>query len=279
MDVLIVPNADNGAALAEARTIHDALSREGHRVTLTAADAAAAGLDASAVPASGVGAPGLVVALGGDGTILKAVHVLGGADAPILGVNLGRLGFLAATDGDGLAAVRAVIGGAGREERRATLTATMRVAGRSSGTHEALNEVFIGRGPGARAVDLAITVDDEPLARWVCDGVIVATATGSTAYSLSAGGPLLAPGVRGLLVVPVNPHALRARPFVLEESSTVSVTFPDAARSDACVVVDGDMVPCRAALDAVAVSAGANDVRLVQLDGRSFVSAVRDTFL
>lgn len=280
MRVLLVPNIDNPSAVEAARALAVALPGDGHEATLSEEDAAACGLDALAVAPAAIGAPDLTVALGGDGTILKATHLLAGADSPILGVNLGRLGFLSGTDdGDVLEAVSAAIGGRGREERRSTLCATVRLGGRESGAHEALNEVFVGRGPGARAVELAVDVDGVRLARWVCDGVVIATPTGSTAYALSAGGPFVAPDVRGVLVVPVSPHSLKARPVLLGEGSRVTVTFPDPARAGACVVVDGDVVPCRRSLERVDVEVSATVVRLVRLDGRGFVAAVRDAFL
>jgi len=278
--VLLVPNIDNPSAVEAARALAAALPGDGHEATLSEDDAAACGLDALAVAPAAIGAPDLTVALGGDGTILKATHLLAGADSPILGVNLGRLGFLSGTDdGDVLVAVSAAIGGRGREERRSTLRAAVRLGGRESGAHEALNEVFVGRGPGARAVELAVDVDGVRLARWVCDGVVIATPTGSTAYALSAGGPFVAPDVRGMLVVPVSPHSLKARPVLLGEGSRVTVTFPDPARAGACVVVDGDVVPCRRSLERVDVEVSATVVRLVRLDGRGFVAAVRDAFL
>jgi NAD+ kinase len=278
--VLIVPNTDNPAAVEAARVLATALPEAGHAIALAEDDAFASGLDSHSVARSALGEPEIAVALGGDGTILKAVHLLAGADVPILGINLGRLGFLSgARDGDVVEEVLATVAGRATEERRSTLTAVVTVGGRASGSYDALNEVFIGRGAGSRAVEVAVAVDGEPLARWVADGLIVATPTGSTAYALSAGGPLLDPALRGLLVVPVGAHSLKARPLVLAEGATVSVTFPEPARADACVVVDGDVVPCRTALDGVDVRVGAADVRLLRLDGRAFVTSVRETFL
>lgn len=276
MRIHLVPNGDNPLACATARLLSDGLPKSGHTVTVTQADAVACGLDASTGPATDAG---LVVALGGDGTILRAAHLLAGADVPVLGINLGRLGFLCGADHlDPLAAVLAAAAGEGTEERRATLRVSVTVGGRESGTHHALNEVFIGRSAGARAVDLAVEVDGEPFARWVCDGIVIATPTGSTAYALSAGGPLVAPDLRALLVVPVCPHALTARPLVLGERSRVTVTLPDAARAEASVVIDGDVLPRRSSLERVEVEMGARDVRLLRLDGAGFASTVRDTF-
>lgn len=277
MRIHLVPNGDNPLACTTARMLAGALPGNGHTVTASAADGLACGLEAEA------GSPvdaGIVVALGGDGTVLRAAHMLAGADVPVLGVNLGRLGFLCGTgDLDPLAAVLAAAAGAGREERRATLSVAVTMGGRESGTHEALNEVFVGRGAGARAVDIEVAVDGEPLARWVCDGLVVATPTGSTAYALSAGGPFLAPELRALLVVPVGPHTLLARPLVLGEASVVSLTLPDPARADACVLVDGDLLPCRSPLERIDITVGAADVRLVRLGDGGFAAAVRETFL
>jgi NAD+ kinase len=220
-----------------------------------------------------------VVALGGDGTILKAVHLLDGSGVRILGVNLGRLGFLAGADGDGLLlAVDDALAGKGVVECRRTLEVTVQLGGRAGGSHHVLNEVFVGRGPGGRAVNMAVAVNGIELTRAVCDGMIVATPTGSTAYALSAGGPVMAPDVAGMLLVAVNPHTLVSRPVVLGPCDVVSLTAPDPARAGVCVMVDGDTLPCRAALDRVDVRVGPQEVALVRLDGRGFYESARDTF-
>jgi NAD+ kinase len=276
MRIHLVPNPDNPAACQASQVLLSALVADGHVATMSQEDALACGVEAER---GGAPMADLVVALGGDGTILKAVHRLGGADVPVVGVNLGRLGFLCGTGTlDPLTALREVIAGRARQERRAMLRATVTAGGRLSGTHDALNEVFIGRAAGSRAVDLAVSVNDEPLARWVCDGLVIATSTGSTAYALSAGGPLISPELRTLVVVPVSPHSLRARPVVLGDGVRVSVTLPDAARAEACVVVDGDVLPCRTTLQRVDVTLDAHDVRILRVDGHGFVSAIRDTF-
>jgi NAD+ kinase len=277
MRIHLVPNGDNPLARSTAALLVGGLPADGHVVTMTAEDAAACDLEARSGHAADAE---LVVALGGDGTVLRATHQLAGADVPVLGINLGRLGFLCGADGsDPLGAVRAAASGAGREQRRATLGVAVTIGGRESGTHEAFNEVFVGRGAGSRAVELDLAVDGEHLARWVCDGIIVATPTGSTAYALSAGGPFVSPELRALVIVPVGPHSLCARPFVLGEGTVVTMTLPDPARADACVTVDGDMLPCRTALERVDVRLGTRDVRLVRLDGAGFAATVRETFL
>ena len=269
MRIHLVPNGDNPLACETARMLADALTADGHLVSASADDAASCGIDLATSSAADTD---LVVALGGDGTVLRAAHVLAGADVPVFGVNVGRLGYLCGTgEADPLAAVRSVIGGKGREERRATLTVSVWQGGRDAGSHDALNEVFIGRG--------AVAVDGEHLAHWVCDGLVVATPTGSTAYALSAGGPFMAPELRAMVIVPVAAHSLVSRPIVLGPDSRVTVTLPDSARADACVLVDGDLLPCRSRLERVEVTLGSSDVRLVRLGDGGFASALAETFL
>jgi NAD+ kinase len=258
----------------------ETLGAGGYTPIVITEDSEACGLPLSAVSRSEVGSPGLVVALGGDGTILKAVHVLAGADAPILGVNFGQLGFLTGADGDDLAAsVSAALAGEARVERRQTVQAHIDVGGRRAGHYHALNEVFVGRGGGARVVELEVSVNGTRLWRFACDGVLVATPTGSTAYALSAGGPAIAPEVRGMLLVPVSAHTLKTRPLVLGPTDVVEITSPNAARADACITVDGDAVPCRTSLDRVTVSVGDHDVRLLKLDGRGFYEVLAEKLL
>jgi len=277
MRIHLVPNIDNPRSCAALRDLVEALSADGHVVTATAADAAGCEVETAAGTAADAE---LVVALGGDGTILKAAHLLAGADVPIFGVNLGRLGFLCGAAGDDpIGAVRTVVAGGAVEERRCTLRAEATHGGRIAGSHHALNEVFVGRASGSRAVDIAVEVDGEFLARWVCDGLIVATPTGSTAYALSAGGPILTPDLRALLLIPVNAHSLAVRPLVLGPSSSVRLTFPDPVRSGACMVVDGDTVPCRSALERIEITLAAEDVCTLHVDGRPFIASVRDSFI
>lgn len=280
MRVLLVPNPANPRSVEAARSVSSHLTAVGYEPVLSSDDADACALAALGVPRAEIGAPELAIALGGDGTILKAVHLLGPTDVPVLGVNLGRLGFLSGADGDGLDdAVDTALAGEGRIERRQTVEARVTAGGRDAGTYRALNEVFIGRGGGARVVEFDVSVNDESVGRYLCDGVIVATPTGSTAYALSAGGPLVSPDVRGIIVVPVAPHTLGHRPIVAGPADVVRITCPNPARADACVAVDGDHLPCRTALDAVEIRVGEHDVRLVKLDGRDFYGVLSQTFL
>jgi NAD+ kinase len=278
--ILLCPNTHNPAALDAARAVATALTADGHEVMPTGTDATGCGASGTATPVPGSHTADLVIALGGDGTILKAVHLTAGSDVPVLGVNLGRLGFLSGIEnGEVVAAVRAAVAGDVVEERRAMLTVAVTPEGEGRTTVEALNEVFVGRGVGARAVDVAVEVDGEPLFRFLCDGVIVATPTGSTAYALSAGGPIVAPDVEAILVVPVAPHTLKARPVVLGPGSRVVVTLPDAERADARVIVDGEDVAMSCGRTRVETTTGLTSVRLLRVRPRGFVADARDTFL
>jgi NAD+ kinase len=278
--VLLVPNPANDRSVSATQQLVSLLEARGYEPVLAADDAAACGFPARGVSRADIGVPELVVALGGDGTILKAVHVLGETDAPILGVNLGRLGFLSGADGaDFEDAVLSALAGEARVERRDTLEALFDVGGRQAGSYRALNEVFIGRGGGSRVVELEVRVNGVRLWRFLCDGVIVATPTGSTAYALSAGGPIVSPEVRGIVLVPVAPHVVSTRPVVLGPSDVVEISCPNPARAEACITIDGDQVPCRRTLDTVSVHIGDHDVRLLKLDGRGFFEVLTDKFM
>lgn len=280
MRVLLVPNPANERSVDATREVVTHLSAMGYEPVLVTEDAERCALPANGVARANIGSPQLVVALGGDGTILKAVHLLGPSETPILGINLGRLGFLAGAHGDDLLpAVESALSGDVQIERRQTIEASVFAGGRPAGRYRALNEVFIGRSGVTRGVELELAVNEEPLYRFVCDGVLVSTPTGSTAYALSAGGPILSPEVRGMVYVPVAPHSLTARPLVLASSDLVSISCPNPARADACVSADGDLVPCRTDLDRVDVVVGEHDVCLVKLNGRDFYSALNRTFL
>jgi NAD+ kinase len=151
--------------------------------------------------------------------------------------------------------------------------------GRSVGSYRALNEVFLGRGSSGRVVTLGIGVNGRRLLEFSGDGVVIATPTGSTAYALSAGGPVVSPSVSGFLVVPVSPHTLASRSFVVGSADLVEIALPDAARADACLALDGDLVPCRRRIERVTVAQDERDVLLVKLDGRDFFDVVAQEFL
>ncbi|GAA2069636.1 NAD kinase [Aeromicrobium halocynthiae] len=166
----------------------------------------------------------LAIVLGGDGTILRTIELCRGTDAPVLGVNLGHVGFLAEADVEDLQhVVRGVVQRSYSVEERLTLDVDVRVAGEVVATNWALNEASVEKASRERMIELVAEVDGRPLSRWGCDGVVCATPTGSTAYSFSAGGPVVWPEVQALLVTPISAHALFARPLVVSPESSIAV--------------------------------------------------------
>jgi NAD+ kinase len=178
----------------------------------------------------------IVLVLGGDGTLLRAAELARHARVPMLGVNLGRVGFLAEADIDDLDEVLdAVVARSYRVEERMTVDMVASHDGQELGRLWALNEAIVEKMNWARLLDVVLEVDGRPVSDFACDGVLCATPTGSTAYAFSAGGPVVWPAVQALLLVPSNAHALFARPLVVSPDSTVA--FEVSQRGDAGVLV------------------------------------------
>lgn len=171
--------------------------------------------------------PELVLVLGGDGTLLRAAELVRGRDIPLIGVNLGHVGFLAEAEVAGLAdTVDSVVAGRYDVEERMTIDVLARQNGNLIADTWALNEVTVEKQE--RMLEVVAEIDGRPLSRWGCDGVICATPTGSTAHAFSAGGPVVWPEVEALLMVPISAHALFARPLVVSPRSTLAVEIlPD----------------------------------------------------
>ncbi|MFN3866832.1 MAG: NAD kinase [Demequina sp.] len=202
---------------------------------------AEAGIESCTDFTAGVSEPiEAAIVLGGDGTMLHAARKTHGTNIPLLGVNLGRVGFLAELEREDVAtaAQRLAAGDYTVEERR-TLSVTVTSA---DGTQEhgwALNEATLERANRLRTLEVTLAVDGEPLSSFGCDGVVVATATGSTAHAFSAGGPVLWPDVDALLCVPLAAHALFARPLVVGPSSSFAIQVVHSSESSGQVVLDG----------------------------------------
>lgn len=234
------------------------------------AEVAGADLDPAA-DLSGVDAD-VVLSFGGDGTLLSIARRLGGAAVPILGVNLGRKGFLAELPADDIAGgLDALARGAYRISRRMMLDVrcTFGPCGR------ALNDAVINRGALSRMLAFEVLVDGELVAHHDGDGLIVATPTGSTAYSLSAGGPLVTPEVDAMLVVPICPHSLSTRPVVVESGRTVGVRIVDGGR-EAHLTVDGQAEWPLGPGTEVIVKRSPEPALLVELGKRNWFRTVRE---
>lgn len=214
-----------------------------------------------------------VASLGGDGSLLAAAHALAraGIDLPLIGLNVGHLGYLTAVDEEGFGAMLAALA-AGRfaEERRTALAARVRRAdGTEAALPNALNDVVLSRAEGGHAFALELALDGHPVARWLCDGLILATPTGSTAYSLSVGGPVMAPDARALVVSVIAPHTLSARPLVVPDAVRVFVRVSEDGGTPATAYADGQAALPLSPGDALCVQAAAEPIRLLAPLGRN----------
>jgi len=211
----------------------------------------------------------LLVTLGGDGSILHAARLAAPHDVLILGVNLGRVGFLTEAETDEWQDVLArALSGDFWVEERMMLRVTAWRGKQKLGEAEALNDAVVGRGARGRAVHLRVTVDGGELATYVADGVIIATPTGSTAYALAAGGPILPPELRNILLVPVAPHLSMERPIVLAEGVTVRITI--VGRRPAVLMVDGQAEVELENRDVVSVEASAYAARFARVREQTY---------
>ena len=217
----------------------------------------------------------LMLVLGGDGTMLRVARELDGAGTPLLGVNLGSLGFLTSVRGEELAgAMKQILQGKYEISERLTFQVTLTRAGKKLESHPALNDAVISRGAFSRIVRLRVTIDGELLTEYVCDGMIFATPTGSTAYSLSAGGPILLPGARACIVTPICPHALSNRSVIAGEDSVVTCQVASAA-GELLLTVDGQVQMRMQVGDEVEVRRSPRTVRLVTPKGQTYFEVLR----
>lgn len=220
----------------------------------------------------------LVLVLGGDGSFLRAAELARPAGVPMLGVNLGHVGFLAEAEPDALAsAVDSIVEHDYTVEERVTVDAEISVDGASAGDAWALNEVSLERTNRERMLEIAVAVDGRPLLRFGCDGILCATPTGSTAYAFSAGGPIVWPNVDALLVVPNAAHALFARPIVVAPSSTVDIDLLSLGH-EAILSCDGRRSLAVPSGARVRVCRGAQPIRIARLAQWSFTERLVTKF-
>ena len=218
----------------------------------------------------------VALSLGGDGTLLRTARFLDGAAVPILGVNLGRLGFLTSCSASDLKpALEAVAAGDyDVDERMALRAEATRADGTSAQGWQALNDIVMHKGGFARMLTVRVTVDGEVLGAYNCDGIVVASPTGSTAYSLSAGGPLVTPSLDSIIVTPISAHALALRPIVLPPHVTVTLETL-AGPEEVLVTVDGQSGTELASGDILTVHRAPRAVRIVRFPGNSFFDRLR----
>jgi NAD+ kinase len=218
--IAIGSRPDWPASLDAAKSVGEKLRKAGHEPAELALD--------SRAPTKEVERAEIAFVFGGDGTVLRAARVLSPLDIPILGVNLGRLGFLTSTTIDQFdAAMGDVLDGRFTIEERALLDARLARGGREVVRALALNDVVVARGKQVRSINVAVRVDGEPLIVYWADGLIVATATGSTAYGFSVGGPLILPGSRAITLVPIAPHLSFGNAVVFDPDQVLELETQD----------------------------------------------------
>lgn len=215
----------------------------------------------------------LVITFGGDGTFLRGMRFAVPLDVPVFGVNTGRLGFLTEIDehDDVLDKLGDVLDGAFQVEERVALEAAVN----GEGAHFALNDVVVRRASNARMAPFGLGLDDEPIARLPSDGIIVTTPTGSTAYFLSAGGPIISPGVDAFGIAALLPHTLFARPLIVPTSSTITITV-DSESMHANLDIDGTLVGDLAPGDTVTVRRAPRPVKFARLHLNGFFSRLEE---
>ncbi len=216
----------------------------------------------------------LLVCFGGDGTILHAAKDAQAQGVPILGVNLGSVGFMAELEMGELGQLAKLTEGKYTLEERMMLDVTVRREGKVIFRELALNDAVVTKGAIARILELDVKSDGVPVGRFSGDGVIVATPTGSTAYSMSAGGPIVEPTAENILVTPICPHALHVRSFVMEGRRSVAVRMGKLSRKTAYLSVDGGKAFRLGGGDQVEVRRSERKAVLAKLTRRSFYSVV-----
>lgn len=212
----------------------------------------------------------VVIALGGDGTLLNAARLASKVQVPIFGVNVGHLGFLTEVETDGLfPALEKLLIGDYQLEKRMLIDAEVKRAGEKIATYTALNDFVVTRGTFARIIDLSIFIDEQHVTDYVADGIIVATPTGSTAYSLSAGGPIIEPLLESICITPICAHSLASRSVLARPHSRVCVRL-NRAREEAMLTIDGQQGFPLQTGDQVTIRKAEQSAIFVKLSGRGF---------
>ena len=265
----IVVKRNQPRALDLARDLVTWLRRRGAEALVDAEAAGKAGLDCGVQPSELPGRSDLLLVLGGDGTLIYVAGLIADEGVPILGVNLGGLGFLTVLSLNEIEpTLELALAGTLETEERTRLVAELKRDGDAVSTGDVLNDVVINRGALARIVGLETWVDGQRVAVFRADGLIVATPTGSTAYNLAAGGPIIEPELQAMVINPICPHSLTARPLVLPDRSVVELFVPDDA-DELYLTLDGQRVERLEAGDVVRIARSPRPIRLVRSPNRT----------
>jgi NAD+ kinase len=271
-EALLVTHTGRPTNVNHAKAVAEQLMAAGFSLRVLPSEAAMLpeGLGVVVDPANAADGVEIVLALGGDGTLLRAAELARPAGAPLLGINLGHVGFLAEAEITDLDRTVQIIVGCGYQvEERLTVDVTVTRSEHVVFQNWALNEASVEKAGRERMLNVLLSIDDHRLSRWGCDGVVLATPTGSTAYAFSAGGPIVWPDVEALLVVPLSAHALFSKPLVTAPTSVIHVDLLDDSTSG-IVSCDGRRTFDLESGDRVEVRRGSTPVRVVRLRPQSF---------
>jgi NAD+ kinase len=217
----------------------------------------------------------VVIVFGGDGTLLYAARLVGTSGIPILGINLGSLGFLTEVKLDKMhEAFEVLLSGLYQLEERILLDVEVLREGRVGGQYLALNDAVINKHALARIIDLEVSVNSEPVLHTRADGLIISTPTGSTAYSLAAGGPILYPKLDAIIIAPICPHTLTNRPLVIPDRESVEVCLRRGA--EVMLTVDGQVGMSLQQQDSVRIRRAQSTLRLILPSGNNFFKLLRE---
>lgn len=279
MKVFLVPNYYKQEAVESGLMLELWLTRQGYEV-VWAADQRSKIKDVPDIDGTD-----LVITLGGDGTLLRAARIVGYREIPILGLSYGHLGFLTAAspeERDVLSVVSDALAGELHVSRRSTLSCEVISIDEDGQDHTsttfALNDLALTRGPLSDMVEFDITVSGHHIDRLRGDGVVVSTATGSTGYALSAGGPIVSPDYAGMLCVPIAPHTIQARAFLTSPSDVVEITMSKDRPSVPAIAADGQFLESASEIQGVTVRRGEGDILLLDYGPESFYNSVSRVF-
>ena len=297
MHILIVRNNSNSQAVDASLLLATYLATQGLEYTLVDSSDLSCRCDHEGVNAALAAGVAMTVVLGGDGTILRTARQIGTSGVPILGINFGRLGFLANSSDDGvIAIVSSALAGDVVAEQRTNLRIDVVCAGEVDPWDDdsdaamadvddparsffALNELAVTRGANGRIIDFGLSISGDHIADMRGDGLVVATATGSTAYALSAGGPLVAPGFNGLVAVPLAPHTLHSRAIVTAANDVVEMDLSlNRDPREAALFADGELLSFDAPVKRVYVARGTAPTTLLRYQREGFYEHAAKVF-
>lgn len=220
----------------------------------------------------------MVVSFGGDGTLIRAAHLCSRRGTPVLGVYFGRFGFVTqVVPNETIAAIRSYLDGEAQLDERTMVRAELKRQDRTVATLHSLNEITVQRSTNTRMLTFDVSVNGRQVARYPADGVLVATPTGSTAYNLSAGGPVIDPDLDAMVLTPIMPHTLSTRPLVLPATSSIDIDIE--SRGDAVLSCDGQSRLHMLSGDSVTVARSERTTRLVSINPHDFLDKLSERLL